>query len=149
MPQAEAIAPLELMINRTINAPRARVFRAWTEAAELDRWFSPDPEYIVKSSVDLRVGGAYRIEMCKPDGQVFGAHGVYREVQPPHRLVFTWTADNCGDAVAQDTLVTVEFFEADGKTQITLTHQQFASADVRDRHNHGWNACIDRLRKLI
>src|ERR1700739_3414095 len=116
MPQTETIAPLELMINRTINAPRDRVFRAWTEAAELERWFSPDPDYVVKSSVDLRIGGAYSIEMHKKDGQVFGAKGVYREIQRPDRLVFTWTSLNCGDAVAENTLVTVEFFEADGKT---------------------------------
>src|SRR5579875_872573 len=115
MPQVETIAPLELMINRTINAPRERVFRAWTEAAELDRWFFPDPEIVTKSTVDLRVGGAYRIEMHRKDGHVFGAHGVYREINRPGRIVFTWTADNCGDSVVQDSVVTVEFFDVDGK----------------------------------
>lgn len=149
MPQAETIAPLELMINRTISAPRERVFRAWTEAAELNRWFSPDPSYVVKSSVDLRVGGAYRIEMHKPDGHVVGAHGVYREIRPYDRLVFTWTAENCGDGFADDTLVTFELFEVDGKTQITLTHQQFPTADARDRHSQGWTACLDHLQQIL
>ncbi|HTV04311.1 MAG TPA: SRPBCC domain-containing protein [Acidobacteriaceae bacterium] len=149
MPHAETIAPFELMINRTINAPRERVFRAWTEAAELDRWFSPDPNYTVRTSVDLRIGGAYSIEMRKPDGQIVGAHGVYKEIHRPDRLIFTWTSLSCGDTLVEDSLVTVEFFEVEGKTQITLTHQQFTTADIRDRHNHGWHACIDHLQEVL
>jgi len=149
MPQTEVIAPLELIVNRTVNAPRERVFRAWTEAAELDRWFSPDPDYKVKSSVDLRVGGAYRIEMHKADGQVFGAFGVYRQIVPPERLVFTWNGINCGNTVVEDTLVTVEFFEADDKTQVTLTHQNFQTPESRERHEHGWKGCFDHLESVL
>lgn len=150
MPQAEAIAPLELIVNRTFNAPRERVFRAWTEAAELDRWFAPDPNFTVRSSVDLRLGGAYRIDMQKPDGQVFSAFGTYREIQPPQRLVFTWNAEGSMEPV-ENTLVTVEFFEAGDageKTQVTLTHQNFQSADMRNRHEHGWTACMDQLQRF-
>jgi len=149
MPQTEVIAPLELIVNRTVNAPRERVFRAWTEAAELDNWFSPDPDYKVKSSVDLRVGGSYRIEMHKPDGQVFGAFGVYRQIVPPERLVFTWNGINCGDTVVEDTLVTVEFFEADDRTQVTLTHQNFQTPEMRGRHEHGWKGCFDHLESVL
>jgi uncharacterized protein YndB with AHSA1/START domain len=149
MSQTATIAPLELILNHTFNAPRERVFRAWTEAAEIDRWFSPTPEYKVKSSVNLRVGGAYRIEMLKPDGQVFGAFGLYREIVPPERLVFTWTGINCGDTVAQDTLVTVEFFEAGDKTEVTLTHQNFQTAEMRERHEHGWRGCFDHLESVL
>jgi uncharacterized protein YndB with AHSA1/START domain len=150
MPQAEAIAPLELILNRTFNAPRERVFRAWTEAAQLDQWFAPDPSFSVHSSVDLRLGGAYRVEMRKPDGQVFGAFGVYREVRPPQRLVFTWSAIG-GPEPVEDTLVTVEFFEAGDageKTQVTLTHQNFQSAEMRNRHEHGWTGCLDQLQRF-
>ncbi len=149
MPQAETIAPLELMINRTINAPRERVFRAWTEAEALNRWFSPDPAWVVTSSVDLRVGGEYWIEMHKPDGQTHRAKGMYREIHRPDRLVFTWTAGSCGATAVEDSLVTVEFYEVDGKTQLTLTHQQFRDADSRDRHNQGWNGCLDRLQQIF
>jgi uncharacterized protein YndB with AHSA1/START domain len=149
MPQTETIAPLELIVNRTVNAPRERVFRAWTEAAELDRWFLPDPDYVVKSAVDLRVGGAYSIELHKKDGQVIGAKGVYREIHRPDRLVFTWTAINCGAPTAEDTLVTVEFFEAGDKTQVTLTHQHFPNTDARDRHMRGWDACFNRLQSIF
>lgn len=148
MSQAEAIAPLELIVNRTFKAPRDRVYRAWTVAAELDRWFAPDPNFTVRSSIDLRLGGQYRIDMQRPDGQVFSAFGVYREIRPPERLVFTWSAAG-GPEPVEDTLVTVEFFEAGDKTQVTLTHQNFTSAEMRNRHEHGWTGCIDRLQSLL
>ena len=148
MPQTEVIAPLELIMNRTFNAPRERVFRAWTEAAELDRWFTPDPGAKVTASVDLRVGGAYRIDMVQGD-RAYGAFGTYREIRPPERLVFTWTAVNCGSTVAEETLVTVEFFQAGDKTQVTLTHQYFPNVEARDRHEHGWKGCLDHLQTIL
>jgi uncharacterized protein YndB with AHSA1/START domain len=148
MPPTETIAPLELIVNRTFNAPRERVFRAWTVAAEMDRWFSPDPAATTKSSVDLRVGGAYQIELLQ-EGRAFGAHGIYREIHPPERLVFTWNAVNCGTVVAEETLVTVEFFEAGDKTQVTLTHQGFPSEEMRDRHTQGWDSCLGQLESVL
>lgn len=148
MPQAEAIAPLELIVNRTFNAPRERVFRAWTVAEELDRWFGSNPESTVKAHLDLRVGGEYRIEMRMPSGQVYVASGVYREISRPERLVFTWNATG-GLEPVEDTLVTIDFFEVDGRTQVTLTHQNFASQVMRDRHEQGWTGSMDRLQSRL
>jgi uncharacterized protein YndB with AHSA1/START domain len=148
MAQTATIAPLELILNRTFNAPRERVFRAWTEAAELDRWFGPFADAKVKSSVDLRVGGAYRIAIQRPDSPVFTASGVYREIHRPERLVFTWNAQG-GSELVEDTLVTVEFFEDGDKTHVTLTHQKFGSTGVRERHESGWRGCFDRLESLL
>jgi uncharacterized protein YndB with AHSA1/START domain len=144
MPQTETIAPIELIVNRTFKASRERVFRAWTDPKEMDRWFAPDPNSTIKASVDLRVGGAYRIEITNGE-RVFGAHGVYREIRRPSRLVFTWDAINCGVTAAKDTLVTVELFEVGEKTQVTLTHQNFADTEARERHEQGWKGCLDRL----
>jgi|ERR1700751_807123 uncharacterized protein YndB with AHSA1/START domain len=149
MAQTETIiAPLELILNRTFNAPRERIFRAWTEAAELDRWFGPFADAKVKSSVDLRVGGAYSIAIQRPGGPVFTASGVYREIRRPERLVFTWNADG-GPERAEGTLVTIEFFEDGDKTHVTLTHQKFTSSEMRERHEHGWRGCFDRLESLL
>ncbi|MGB7189708.1 MAG: SRPBCC domain-containing protein [Acidobacteriaceae bacterium] len=151
MSQTETIAPLELIVNRTFNAPRERVFRAWTEAAALNRWFAPAPGRTVESSLDVRVGGAYRIEMRNADGRVYISTGVYREVQPPARLVFTWNSVGGAEPV-EDTLVTVEFFEAGDageKTQITLTHQNFGSAEMRNQHGKGWAGCLEGLEKEL
>lgn len=147
MPQAEVIAPLELIINRTFNAPRERVFRAWTEAAELDRWFGCEG-MTSKSFIDLRVGGSYRIEMRHSSGNVGIVSGIYREILPPERLSFTWNASG-GSAPVTDTLVTLEFFEVDGKTQVTLTHQNFYSEEVRKRHEQGWNVGLDHMATML
>lgn len=148
MAQAQTIVPLELILNHTVNAQRERVFRAWTEAAELDRWFGPFADAKVKSSVDLRVGGAYRIEIQRPDSLIFTVSGVYREIRRPDRLVFTWNAEG-GPEPVEGTVVTVEFFEDGDKTHITLTHQKFLSTDMRERHEHGWRGCFDRLESLL
>lgn len=147
MPQTEAVAPLEVIVNRTLNAPRERVFRAWTTPAEVNRWFSPDAEATVSTSIDLRVGGKYRIDMER-NGKVVSAVGVYREITPPERLVFTWVAEG-GMVPSGETLVTVEFFDVDGKTQVTLTHQNFASEEARARHESGWNRGMDRLAQFV
>lgn len=148
MAQTETIAPLELILNRTFNAPRERIFRAWTEAAELDRWFSPFLDSKVKSSVDLRVGGAYRIEIQRPGNPAFTANGVYREIRRPDRLVFTWNAQG-GPEPVEGTVVTVEFFEDGEKTHVTLTHQRFQSPATRERHEHGWKGCFDHLELVL
>lgn len=148
MPQAEAIAPLEIIVNRTFNAPRDRVFQAWTRSEELERWFGSDANAAVKAQLDVRVGGAYRIEFRSPGGQLFTASGVYREVRRPELLTFTWSATG-GPEPVEDTLVTLEFYEVDSKTQVTLTHHNFTSAEMRNRHEHGWKASFDRLQSLL
>lgn len=80
-----------LHLTRTFAAPRAAVFRAWTDPERLKQWWGP-PGYATPAvELDLRVGGRYRIGMRKlPDGDVFYLSGVYQEVRPPERLVYTW-----------------------------------------------------------
>lgn len=79
-----------LQIKRTFAAPREKVFQAWTDPAALKRWFGPSDDFSTPvAEVDLRVGGRYRIHMKSPDGQPHTVHGVYREVTPPAKLVFT------------------------------------------------------------
>lgn len=147
MPETEVIAPVELIINRTFEAPIEAVFRAWTNKAELDRWFAPADDYTVASSVDFRVGGAYRFDMRRPDGALFTATGKYVEINAPYRIVFTWTG--ACEIEPQETLVTVEFFSVGRSTQVTLTHRQLSTEDSRQRHEHGWIGCLSRLGNIL
>jgi uncharacterized protein YndB with AHSA1/START domain len=137
-----------LSVARTVAAPRETVFRAWTDPKELMRWWAGGPGMSpALAEVDLRVGGRYRLGMRAPDGATeYVCTGVYREVQPPSRLVYTWTWE--GQA-GPETLVTVEFHDRGGATEIVLTHEGFADAASRDQHTAGWNGCLDSLAKTL
>ncbi|MGH7233719.1 MAG: SRPBCC family protein [Nitrospiraceae bacterium] len=143
-----------LRLTRTFAAPREKVFQAWTDAEALKRWFAPADDFSTPLvEVDLRVGGKYRIQMKAPDGAVHTVAGVYREITPPEKLVFTWDWEgdkSCGGlALDQNTEVTVEFLDRGRETEIVLTHVYFTSAEQRDKHSHGWTGCLDRLQKLF
>jgi uncharacterized protein YndB with AHSA1/START domain len=139
--------PLTLRLTRTFPAPCEKVFRAWTDPNALKRWAAPGERTAPVVEVDLRPGGRYRIDMRAPDGSVDRVTGVYRTVDPPHRLVYTWyweTKPEMGE-----TLVTVEFQAQAGATQVTLTHERFPNNEVRDRHEHGWGGCMDKFGALF
>ncbi len=145
-----------LQIKRRFTAPREEVFRAWTDPEALKRWFAPSDDFSTPvAEVDLRVGGRYRIQMRAPDGEPHTVGGVYREISPPGKLVFTWAWEeetSCGGApmdVSGDTLVTVEFHDRGGATEMVLTHERFADKPTRDKHNEGWTGCLDRLAKVV
>ena len=150
MSTQQAAAPTSLRITRTFAAPREKVFQAWTDPQALAKWFAPSADFQTRiPKFELRVGGAYRIEMQLGDKNNIVV-GTYREIRPPQRLVFTWkweTASTGGDA--GDTLVTLEFAERGGQTDLVLIHERFASAEARDAHDKGWVGCLDRLGKYV
>jgi uncharacterized protein YndB with AHSA1/START domain len=136
-----------LEVRRTFKAQRQRVFDAWTRPEELTKWSAPGPIVPELAEVDLRVGGKYRINMRSPDGTAHRAVGSYREVDPPRRLVYTWTWETDADPI--DTLVTVEFHDRGGSTEVVLRHEGFPSAAKRDGHDAGWIGCFDKLGTLL
>jgi len=140
-----------LQIKRTFAAPREKVFRAWTDPRALTRWFAPSDDFSTPlAEVDVRVGGKYRIQMKAPDGVLHTVNGVYREVKPPEKLVFTWSWEpgggSCGTP-GYETLVTVEFHERGNSTELVLTHEGFMDSTERDKYNQGWTGCLNRLPK--
>ncbi len=147
-----------LQLSRTFSAPRENVFRAWTTEEALKRWHAPSDDFSTPHvEVDLRVGGRYRIEMKDPQGESHVVTGVYREIVPPEKLVFTfgWEGgEGCGgDKVGDmgETVVTI-LFEAQGQgnaTKVTLTHEFFPTSEIRDKHSMGWTGCLDRLAKAL
>lgn len=149
MTTQETRSEITLNLTRTYSAPREEVFRAWTEPEALKRWFAPSDEFSTPiAEVDLRVGGAYRIGMKPPDQEdMFIVVGTYREVQPPERLVFTWSWEQGMDV--GETLVTVEFHDREGSTEVVLTHELFPNEQARDKHNEGWSGCLERLEKIL
>ncbi len=141
-PEGEA-----LEVRRTFQAPAQRVFAAWTSPEELKRWSGPGPVTTPFAEVDLRVGGCYCIHMREPDGAEHRVFGVYREVDPPRRLVYTWSWE--GDSESVDSLVTVEFHERGNATEVVLRHEGFPTKERRDRHESGWSGCLDKLETVL
>ena len=139
-------AETRLELRRTLDAPPREVFEAWTRPETIRQWFAPGPMTVPLVEVDLRPGGRYRIAMREPDGTQYVATGTYEEVVPDERLVFTWTWEG-GDG--EQTLVTVSLAERDGKTELLLVHERFATAASRSRHLDGWNGCLDKLAQRL
>ena len=141
-------ANLTLNVSRVFDAPRDRVFRAWTDPRLLEQWWGPPGFKCPLAQVDLRTGGAYRLGMQPPVGETFYLGGVFREVKPPERLVYTWKWEEDTEATGE-TLVTVEFKDLGARTEVVLTHERFPDAGAVGRHGDGWNGCLESLAHLL
>jgi uncharacterized protein YndB with AHSA1/START domain len=136
-----------LQLKRQIPASPKQVYQAWTDRAQLARWFRPSPDFeTVVHELDLRAGGSYRIEMRHPNGSTHVAVGEYRELEAPTRLTFTWRWEG---TPMVDTLVTVELTSKNDGTELTLTHTLFQSDAERDEHTKGWTGCLTQLDALL
>lgn len=140
-------ADTSLRLSRIIQADSETVFRAWTEPEQLKRWSCPEGLQVADVQVDLRIGGKYRLRMEGPEGQPHTAVGVYREIERPKRLVYTWDWLE-EDHKLGETLVTVEFNELEGSTEVVLTHELFPSSEAKQGHEEGWTSCLNRLQQL-
>jgi len=136
-----------LRVQRRFAAPRERVFEAWTDPELLVRWFTPYTGSSSDAEVDLRAGGKWRVRM-KPRLWPAGyAHGTYLEVEPPERLVFTLAWQNF--PLGPETVVTVDFREAQGETDVVLVQERVGTRRGRQGHTLGWRLTMDRLRRLV
>ena len=138
---------LSLTITRLVAAKPERVFAAWTTAEALKRWSAPSDAMTAVAEVDLRVGGRYRIHMSSPDGREYLVTGVYREIVPPRRLVYTWFWET--DSSLGEMLITVEFHARGDATEIVLVHSQLPTEQALTAHRNGWTGCLVRLEQLL
>lgn len=130
-----------LRLTRVFAAPREKVFRAWTEASELTKWFHPSAEYTTRvRDLDLRVGGVYCIEMHHQNGKVSTVAGTYKDIAVPEKLVFSWHWEDKPNP--EETLVTVDFRSLGNSTEVTVTHELFSSENERSMHAQGWEGCF-------
>ena len=136
-----------LEVRRTIRAPREKVFNAWTNPEEIKRWHAPGPAKVLLAEIDCRVGGAYRIHMLTPDGVEHRAVGVYKEIEKPSRLVYTWSWEN--KETVKNSVVTIEFLDRDGSTEIVLRHDGLPNATERTGHGQGWAAILEKYANAV
>ena len=135
-----------LTLKRRLNAPPSKIYRAWTDAAKISRWFGPEDAEILRAETDVRVGGRFRMVFRGPDGEEHDVGGVYREVVPNQKLVFTWAWRSTPE---RESLVTVALKRDGDGTLLTLLHEQFFDEAARDRHGRGWNETLDKLESYV
>ncbi len=148
MSETQTHPGVKLVIRRRYAASRERIWSAWTDPEETKN-IHPAEMTVPDFQCDFRVGGSYRLTMQRPDGEKYIAKGVYREIQPPERLVYTWTWEEDTPQEERETLVTLELRDLGGKTELVLTHDGLASEESREAHNGGWGQTLDSLGKIV
>jgi uncharacterized protein YndB with AHSA1/START domain len=152
--QGAPAAERELTLTRNIDAPREKLFRAWTEPALLVQWFTPRPWTVARAETDVRPGGASLIVMRSPEGQEFPNRGVYLEVMENERLVFTDAYTSAWEPAEKPFMtVILSFEETGGKTLYTARARHWTAAD-RETHekmgfHDGWAKATDQLAELV
>lgn len=142
----DAAATHELTLTRVFDAPRELVFRCWTDPDQLAGWWGPTGFTAASVTVNATEGGSWRTCIRSAErGEEYWASGVYLEIVPPRRLVFSFAWDTRDDQPVEDTLVTVTFAERDGKTEMTFHQSGFGTAASRDGHADGWRETFDDL----
>ena len=139
----------ELEFTRVINAPRARVYEAWTKPEQITKWFAPKPFQLIVNKMDFRSGGKFAMAMRGPNGEDFPFTGTYREIVPPAKL--SWTGEFPGDPV--DNMTTVVTFEEEGSKTKLHARQTFNVMTATVKHatagaKQGWTLTLNQLTEF-
>ncbi len=155
--RSAAASQPKLEIRRTFAAPREKVYEAWARREKLEQWMCRDvPSHrVTYLDFNLRTGGAYTMQVNdSATGDEYLGYGVYREVTPPSKLVFTWAwkkrqADGTHADTDPETQVTVEFRDRGSSTEVTLTHEFLPTKESWNAHKKGWEGCLDALEAAL
>lgn len=140
-----------ITIFRTIPAPVAEVFAAWTDAALLRKWLAPGPCEVLEATADARPGGSYRIVVVDPAGNQHTTTGIYQEVIPGKLLVKTWVYEGpSAPPEGYPTTLRVEFREPrPGTTELTIRQDGLITMEDREGNREGWRLCLNQLEELL
>jgi uncharacterized protein YndB with AHSA1/START domain len=141
-----------LRLVRVLDAPRERVFAAWTDPDQFMQWMCPPGFGLDRCEFDVRPAGTWRVHGYKPDGSHFAKSGVYREVKRPERLVFTWAHhgdDSFASPRGRETTVEVTLRAVGNRTELTLVQGPFIDLPNFNGHTEGWNGSFDKLTALL
>jgi uncharacterized protein YndB with AHSA1/START domain len=144
----------ELVLIRLIDAPREKVYRAFTDAELLKQWFAPLPWTITEAELDVRPGGTNRFVMRSPEGELYPNQGVYLDVVPNEKLVMTDAYTEAWTPSEKPFMTAILTFEdVGGKTRYTARARHWSAAD-REAHekmgfHEGWGQCADQLAALV
>jgi uncharacterized protein YndB with AHSA1/START domain len=144
---AELAARPSLTLTRRFSAAPEKVYAAWADPQRLVQWFGPSSveEGSVKADIDLRVGGRYRISF-RANGNYNEVGGIYREVVPNQRLVFSWAWHSTPE---RESLVTISIKPEGSGTVLVFNHAQFDDEKARDNHERGWTDLLGKLETYL
>jgi uncharacterized protein YndB with AHSA1/START domain len=134
-------------MERTFQAPRERVFDAFTSEEVLRRWWRAEHDWeTTVAEVDLRVGGAVRVVMRDPHAdEEYGGGGRYTEIDRPRRLAFTWLWDDRSERQ----LIEIDFEDRDGATLVRFVHRGLWDEEAVRSHEDGWTKAFDNLERAL
>ena len=150
-PEKAATESFELVIDRTYDAPRDLVWTVFTDPAHARHWMGPRHHPAIAFDQDVRVGGRWSLTLRGvEDGKLLKQGGVFREIAPRERVVYTMAWDDAHPAHGPEMLITVTFKDAGkDKTHVTFRQEGLPSVPERDGHNEGWNSAFDRIDDLL
>ncbi|MBV9235982.1 MAG: SRPBCC domain-containing protein [Xanthobacteraceae bacterium] len=131
-----------LTLVRRIKAPPAKVWAAITRPELMMQWWGPDAGPTLSVEADVRPGGRFSVVFRLLNGDEHNPTGVYQEVVPERRLVFTWDLPG---AAEPESMVTFRLEPFDGGTELTLTHERLPDEETRVSHEQGWNGLLEKL----
>ncbi|MGX5845722.1 SRPBCC domain-containing protein [Mesorhizobium sp. PL10] len=138
-----------LTITRIFEAPRALVYKMWTEPHHMKRWWGPRGYTTLSAQVDMRLGGFWRVHSRKYDGTEVAEQGVFRQIVEAERLVFTHAWEEDDGSLGHETLVTVTFADDGDKTIMVFHQAEFLTIESRDGHLQGWGESFDMLKEYL
>ncbi|MFJ8052592.1 SRPBCC domain-containing protein [Streptomyces luteogriseus] len=143
------VGALRVRLRRALDGSCPVVFRELTDPRELARWWGPDGFTIPSVESDLRPGGAYRIAMRPPEGELFYLVGEFLQVEPPERLAYTFRWED-PDPEDRETVVTLSLHDIDpARAELILEQGDFASERRRALHEEGWSQGLGKLGELL
>ena len=128
-----------------IKAPRKRVFEAFASVDELMRWFCPEGCGVSGGEMDFRVGGGYRLHIFTSDVGDVDLVGEFEEIVVDERLVYTWEWQRNEQMNFGKMLVTVDFTDVDGGTEVKINHCGLPGEEACVGHRKGWDGSFDKL----
>jgi len=143
------IENLTVTVRKTVKAPVEKTYKAWTEPAQIMKWFGCDKIANIRVEQDFKVGGDYRItgQSCESGGDM-SIYGTYEEIVQNKKLVYTWNNESV-EFPAVNTVVSVEFIARGDSTEIVLEHAKFASENSKLGHNQGWTQSLEKFASFV
>lgn len=137
-------------VRRLLDASPEKVFAAFADRALVAQWLRPSPDVkLVVLAFDFRPGGAYRFAYEVSDDQRVVVGGIFREIEAPARLVFSWLIEPPDEHAGIDSEVTVQLVSRGSSTELTIRHAKFGRSDANQRHDQGWRGALDLLEARL